>query len=598
MDAHHPWNMIPLPDHTDLNLAEIDVFTIDGIFSTPRLDNESELGYSDHHENDLSTPVPSPVPTDTSTTKETWAETTMAPPPLNRRPKARTLRNEDWAPVKDRVLELRKDKRKRLREVKEMILTEFGFEATERQYKWKIDQWNAGKNVRRNEMKAIVRKGQIRTVAEPDKRSLTFELRGEVVPKEKIDRFMKREQVPFDAIYSPSSGAETPADGILDCWTPATRFSVGRTPTPSLSGEALATNEHSFFVHNISSSPALSSITTLATSRPFEGRSPRLLHSPLAVPSSLEPNDVRLRRQLSNLEQSFGEGSEPTLGTLLELCNFLLVHGRYSSAETTARKQLAACRSLYGDGHERTGMTLSMLGQVLMLQGHYEDALGVYQKAGVILKQTSGPKSEPYLRNRIEEGVLFRCLTRDEEALEILRRAEATAQQVFGRTHDVATYAQLRLILPLVELGQFLEVEERAKELKLFYSTVTPTSQSRRIIWDVNHSLGCVLLRTGRLKEAEEIFKSIWRDAVEISGPEHPASLSYLHNIAETLMLCGRFEEAFGKTDTCISSRISVLGLNHPDTQASMRLKDRILARQRMVSRVSHGDIVQSGDVM
>lgn len=56
-------------------------------------------------------------------------------------------------------------------------------------------------------MKAIVRKLQSRKLTEVDKRNLTFTVGDEVVPEEKINRFMKRENIPTDALYSPSSGA-------------------------------------------------------------------------------------------------------------------------------------------------------------------------------------------------------------------------------------------------------------------------------------------------------------------------------------------------------------------------------------------------------
>jgi hypothetical protein len=56
-------------------------------------------------------------------------------------------------------------------------------------------------------MKAIVRKRQERRVEEPDKPDLNFSLGGQLVPEEKIDRFMKRENIPADAVYSPLSGA-------------------------------------------------------------------------------------------------------------------------------------------------------------------------------------------------------------------------------------------------------------------------------------------------------------------------------------------------------------------------------------------------------
>lgn len=69
-------------------------------------------------------------------------------------------------------------------------------------------------------MKAIVRKRQQRLITEPAKPGYVFELRGQPVHEEKIKRFMTREEIPVDAVYSPSSGAPTPADTNIECWTP------------------------------------------------------------------------------------------------------------------------------------------------------------------------------------------------------------------------------------------------------------------------------------------------------------------------------------------------------------------------------------------
>jgi hypothetical protein len=61
-------------------------------------------------------------------------------------------------------------------------------------------------------MKAIVRKRQSRLFREPNKRANVFELRGEIVPEEKITRFMRREEIPADVVYSPTSGARKFSD--------------------------------------------------------------------------------------------------------------------------------------------------------------------------------------------------------------------------------------------------------------------------------------------------------------------------------------------------------------------------------------------------
>ena len=79
--------------------------------------------------------------------------------------------------------------------------------SSEIQYKRKLKEWNVGKNVRKGEMKAIVRKRQQRRLQEPSKRDLLFRVRNEVVPPEKIDRWMDRNKVAPDSLFCPSPEA-------------------------------------------------------------------------------------------------------------------------------------------------------------------------------------------------------------------------------------------------------------------------------------------------------------------------------------------------------------------------------------------------------
>jgi len=53
-------------------------------------------------------------------------------------------------------------------------------------------------------MKAIVRKRQQRRLVETEKGDLAFQIRGNVVEPEKIDRWMKRNMVAENTVYAPS----------------------------------------------------------------------------------------------------------------------------------------------------------------------------------------------------------------------------------------------------------------------------------------------------------------------------------------------------------------------------------------------------------
>jgi hypothetical protein len=70
-----------------------------------------------------------------------------------------------------------------------------------------LTQWGLDKNVKPNEMNAIVRKRQRRRLIETDKGELVFKVRGSVVESEKIDRWMKRNRVSESVPYAASPAA-------------------------------------------------------------------------------------------------------------------------------------------------------------------------------------------------------------------------------------------------------------------------------------------------------------------------------------------------------------------------------------------------------
>jgi hypothetical protein len=71
----------------------------------------------------------------------------------------------------------------------------------------RISQWGKDKNVKTQEMQAIVRKRQRRKLVETGKGQLAFEVRGSKVEPQKIERWMKRHDVVDSALYAPSPAA-------------------------------------------------------------------------------------------------------------------------------------------------------------------------------------------------------------------------------------------------------------------------------------------------------------------------------------------------------------------------------------------------------
>lgn len=214
----------------------------------------------------------------------------MPPPPNSRKRKARTLRDDDWEPVKARVIELHITQKLSLPDVKKMVEEEFksiGFTATIRQYRTRVSQWGLDKNIKPDEMKAIVRKRQKRNLIETNKGELAFKVRGNVVEAEKIDRWMKRHDIPEDTVYAPSPAAATPS--ALSAHTISEHGSAAPSPTASMHAPASIRTSRAPSPDQRagipSPSPSLSKVFVPESSS-FAGQSPALSYRSIAVPQS------------------------------------------------------------------------------------------------------------------------------------------------------------------------------------------------------------------------------------------------------------------------------------------------------------------------
>ncbi len=60
----------------------------------------------------------------------------------------------------------------------------------------------------------------------------------------------------------------------------------------------------------------------------------------------------------------------------------------------------------------------------------------------------------------------------------------------------------------------------------------------------VRHGAACVLRLRGRPAQAEEEYRSVLADCVEVLGPRHPGTLAVRHGLADLLMERGLLAEA------------------------------------------------------
>ncbi|MER5458646.1 tetratricopeptide repeat protein [Micromonospora sp. NPDC002389] len=85
----------------------------------------------------------------------------------------------------------------------------------------------------------------------------------------------------------------------------------------------------------------------------------------------------------------------------------------------------------------------------------------------------------------------------------------------------------------------------------------------------VRHDLADVLLVQGRYEEAADEFRAVLAARTEVLGPDHPDTLSVRHDLADALSDQGRYDEAAAEFRAVLAARTGVLGPDHPDTLRS-----------------------------
>lgn len=93
----------------------------------------------------------------------------------------------DWEMYRDIIAQMYSHHS--LKEVVSKMASEHNFVATERMYKTRIRQWHLNKNMKSHEMHALAQRARQRSSAGED---TAFQVRGNVVPRSKVERYIRR----------------------------------------------------------------------------------------------------------------------------------------------------------------------------------------------------------------------------------------------------------------------------------------------------------------------------------------------------------------------------------------------------------------------
>ncbi|KAF7872024.1 uncharacterized protein EAF02_009129 [Botrytis sinoallii] len=138
----------------------------------------------------------------------------LPPSKVPARPAPKEHSAEEWERQRINFTQLYTTEDKHLNEVMKIMENEYGFRATLRQYKRRIEQWKLVKNIKENDMRVILRKDLKR---KREGKNSEFRINGREVEPKKIQRFAQRYKVTEESILE--FNVETPC--YIDCDTPA-----------------------------------------------------------------------------------------------------------------------------------------------------------------------------------------------------------------------------------------------------------------------------------------------------------------------------------------------------------------------------------------
>ncbi|TKA52018.1 hypothetical protein B0A49_12511 [Cryomyces minteri] len=412
--------------------------------------------------------------------------TAMGPPAKRRKRKAPTLRADAWEPYKARITELHVRQKLPLRQVKDTIERESSFQAGIRQYRTRISQWGLDKNIKPHEMSAVVRKRQRRKLIESQKGELTFTVRGNEVEPQKIDRWMKRNEIPENVVYAPSPAAYTPS---------ACRYR--QTDEDRLRQE----------------------LSTLEIR--YEDDHPETLRilyklSEVLIDQGRYSSAEKMIRRLVEARQNVNGSDDNDMNEALDLLGGVLYfQGSYAKAERLHRRAFESSRRILGSEHPNTLRSMDYLAITYCEQGRLKEA----EELWVQVKQ-----------GRLKEA----------EELEV--QVIETRKRVLGHEHPDTLISISNLASTYSEQGRLKEAEELEVQVIETRKRVLGDEHLDTLISISN--LASTYSNQGRLKEAEALKVQVVETRKRVLGHEHPDTLLSMSNLAFTDYDQGRLKEA------------------------------------------------------
>ncbi len=253
--------------------------------------------------------------------------------------------------------------------------------------------------------------------------------------------------------------------------------------------------------------------------------------------------------------------------------------GRSAEAEKLARGTLEQLeKKLGGAENSRNAVEVAgclvRLGYALKDQVKYKDAEAAARRAVALRERYLEPGHPDTIAAWSLLADVHRAAGRLDDAEKLYRKAKSATDARFGKAHPKAADARRELAVCLTAQDDYAGAESLLADARkaLAGNKTADLFALRRL----DHTTAELYRETGRLAEAEPLYATALKAAVEKFGPAHPLVTSWAYDAALLLIAKGRYSEADQVLTATVAGREKTLGPNHPATVAALELLSEV----------------------
>jgi non-specific serine/threonine protein kinase/serine/threonine-protein kinase len=218
-------------------------------------------------------------------------------------------------------------------------------------------------------------------------------------------------------------------------------------------------------------------------------------------------------------ERNYGPVHTELASSTNSLAVCYAMQGRYEEAAPLFISRVGMLEQLFGPEHVDVGRALINVGNIQRDLGDYPAAERAYLKAAAILRRELG-ETEALALDYGNLAGLYGRLGRDEESLELHRRALAIREKTHGPEHARTAMSMDNVAATLRDMGRRAEAEPLFLRALAIREKTLPANHP--YIAKSLHGLGVLYREQGRYEESRRMLERAIQIRSSALGPDHP----------------------------------------------------------------------------